>query len=94
MVVREGGHLFGQYIYCPRAGATSRSVSCVPLYPEDRGCRAPTAARVLELFAGVARHHLRSGRTTIQVFEPTLTPLQLQVLRLLRIPPSVYASTP
>jgi transposase len=77
-----------------RAGMVTKKAAELPLYPEDRGCRAPTAARVLEVFAGVARHHLRRGRTTVQVFEPTLTPLQLQVLRLLRIPPSVYASTP
>ena len=77
-----------------RAGMASRKAAELPLYPEDRACHAPTAARVLEVFAAVARHRLRNGRTTVQVFEPTLTPLQLQVLRLLRIPPGVYAGIP
>jgi len=48
----------------------------IPLYPEDRDCAAPSAERVLEIFAPVTRHHLvRNGRL-VQTFEPTLTELQ------------------
>jgi len=63
------------------------------LYPEDRGCAAPTAARVLEIFTGLARHHLtdRNG-DHIQTFQPQLTELQALVLDLLEIPHSVYTS--
>lgn len=63
------------------------------LYPEDRGCTAPTAARVLEIFTGLARHHLtdRNGHH-IQTFQPQLTELQVLVLDLLDIPHSVYTS--
>jgi hypothetical protein len=45
------------------------------LYPEDRGCAAPTAARILEIFTGVARRHL--------------TALQRHVLDLLDAPTGV-----
>ena len=61
------------------------------IYPEDRGCAAPTAARVLEIFTGLARHHLtdRNGHH-IQTFQPQLTELQALVLDLLDIPHSDY----
>ena len=65
----------------------------IPLYPELRNCPAPSAERILEIFGGVQRHHLISGREIVQVFEPELTPLQLKVLELLHVPATVYTST-
>ena len=66
----------------------------IALYPELRECAAPSAHRVLEIFTHVARHVLRDADGTIvKIYEPTLTPLQLQVLELLGIPASVYAVT-
>lgn len=63
------------------------------IYPEDRGCAAPTAARVLEIFTGLARHHLTDHNGHhIQTFQPPLTQLQALVLDLLEIPHSVYTS--
>ena len=64
----------------------------IPLYPELRARAAPTAARVLEIFSPVSRHHLISGRKVVQVFEPQLSPLQLQVLELLGVPASACLS--
>ena len=64
----------------------------IPLYPEDRFCRAPTAARVLEIFSGAARNRLMSDGQLVQVFQPTLSRLQLEVLKLLGIPRSAYLS--
>ena len=61
------------------------------LYPEDRGCAAPTTARILEIFTGVARHELTdTDGTVLRTFHPELTELQTQVLDLLDIPLSVY----
>lgn len=62
------------------------------LYPEDRGCAAPTAARLLEIFNGLARHHLRRDGDLVQTFHPELTDLQRQVLHLLDIP-AAYTPT-
>ena len=63
------------------------------LYPEDRGCTAPTTARILEIFADVARHDLTaSDATVLRTFQPDLTDLQRQVLDLLDIPVSVYSA--
>jgi transposase len=73
-----------------RNAMAARGLRELSLYPEDRGCAAPTAARVLEIFTGVARHHLiRDGRH-VQTFQPELTDLQHQVLDLLNIPHSTY----
>ena len=74
--------------------AMAAAGAVVPLYPEDRDCAAPSASRVLEIFNNVARHHLTDTTGDIvQVFEPTLTPLQQQILDLLDIPPNAYTAT-
>ncbi|MGH2675968.1 MAG: IS1634 family transposase [Actinomycetota bacterium] len=64
----------------------------IPLYPELRACPAPSAPRVLEIFNGVARHHLIDHGRVAQTFEPTLTPLQHQVVDLLGVPAGAYTS--
>jgi hypothetical protein len=69
-----------------------RGLSGIALYPELRHCSAPSAARVLEIFDDIQRHHLRSADETLQVFEPKLNPLQLLVLDLLHVPTTVYTS--
>ena len=59
--------------------------------PEDRGCAAPTTARILESFAGVARHQLTdTDGTVLRTFHPQLTDLQRHILDPLDIPTSVY----
>ena len=74
-----------------RNAMATRGLHELSLYPEDRGCAAPTAARVLEIFTGVARHHLRDPHGhLVQTFQPELTDLQRQVLDLLDIPHTAY----
>jgi transposase len=76
-----------------RSAMRQEQITELPLYPEERRCSQPTAARTLELFAGLARHHLtrRDGRH-VQTFPPQLTALQQQLLALLHIPTSAYIS--
>ena len=65
------------------------------LYPEDRGCAAPTTARILEIFTGVASHQLTDADGNVRrTFQPQPTELQRQVLDLLDIPVSVYSPGP
>jgi transposase len=64
-----------------RAGLES-----VPLYPEGRPCRRPTARRVIDLFEDVQRHNLGAPGHAPVVFTTELTPLQRRILRLLNIP--------
>lgn len=76
-----------------RTSMRDRGLKGIALYPELRNCPAPSAARVLEIFEDVQRHYLRSGDEVVQVFEPELTQLQLQVLELLHVPAGVYRSS-
>lgn len=64
----------------------------LPLYPEDRACRAPSTERILDVFSPLQRHRLRQKGRLVEVFEPNLTCLHRQVLALLRIPTSTFRS--
>lgn len=74
-----------------RAAMADRDLPELSIYPEDRGCPAPTTARILQIFNGLSRHHLSddNGRH-VQTFHPELTDLQHQVLDLLDIPTTAY----
>jgi transposase len=65
-----------------RAMARSEQAS-LPLYPEGRACRRPTARRVIDLFEEVQRHELTAADEAPVSFTTELTPLQRKVLRLL-----------
>jgi len=77
-----------------RTSMHNEQIAGIPLYPEFRNCPAPSAARVLEIFSHVDRHHLVQGEEVVQVFEPELTPLQHKVLDLLHVPTTVYTAAP
>jgi hypothetical protein len=62
----------------------------IPMYPEARDCRAPTAERVFEIFEHVQMHILMAGDKKIQTFHPDLSKLQLQLLDSLGISPAKY----
>jgi transposase len=64
--------------------ATDReAIESLPLYPEGRKCRHPTARRLIDLFEDVQRHSLEVGRRPAVVFTTQLNRLQHRVLRLL-----------
>jgi transposase len=65
----------------------------LPLYPEQRRCHRPTTEQVLRLFSHTERHTLLSEGHTVQVFEPKLTDLQRQLLRLLGVPGHGFGQT-
>jgi transposase len=62
----------------------------IPLYPEARECRTPTAERVFEIFEHLQLHILTKEGRKIRTFIPRLSELQKQVLGLLQIPQSSY----
>lgn len=77
-----------------RAAMTRHNVTKLALYHEGRSTKAPTAARVFDLYTDTARHHLTSHNgETVQIFEPELNDLQRQVLDLLGVPQTAYLST-
>src|SRR5262249_23807240 len=60
-------------------------VESLPLYPEGRACRRPTARRVIDLFEDVQRHTLTVGKKPPMGFTTELTRVQRKILRLLRM---------
>lgn len=78
-----------------RHAMVREQITHLPLYPEDRACSAPTAARVFDHLAPLQRHHLISDDGhAVQTFQPQLTPLHDQLLHLLGVPATAYTSTP
>jgi transposase len=65
-------------------------IESLPLYPEDRPCRRPTARRVIDLFDDVYRHTLSGDSQSPTVFVTELSDLQRRILKLLGVPPTEY----
>ena len=65
-------------------------IESLPLYPEDRPCRRPTARRVIDLFDDVYRHTLSDDSQAPTVFVTELSDLQRRILKLLGVPPTEY----
>jgi len=62
----------------------------LPLYPEQRTTRRPTAEQVSRLFSLTQHHVLVHEGQYLRTFEAELTPLQRQVLGLLGVPEHAY----
>ena len=73
-----------------RRAMEREGIESLPMYPEGRACRCPTARRVIDLFADVQRHEWETsgGRKTVMVTE--LTALQRRILELLGLNPETY----
>ncbi len=73
-----------------RQAMQRENLDSLPLYPEERPCRRPTARRVIDLFDDIHRHTLHSSKRTPTVFVTELTDLQRRILKLLGIPTTDY----
>jgi hypothetical protein len=62
----------------------------LPLYPEGRPCRRPTARRLIDLFEPSQRHTLEDAEGQSVTLAPELSPLHRKLLRLLGVPPPRY----
>ena len=69
-----------------RRAMDGAGTASLPLYPEGRECRRPTARRVIDVFEDMHRHELTEGKRPAVVFTTELTRLQQRVLRLLGMP--------
>lgn len=76
-----------------RAAMAKRKRDSLPLYPENRASKAPTAPRVLETFSRVMRIHLMEEGTFVGTIDPQLNELQSEILGLLKIPLTSYSLT-
>ena len=77
-----------------RLAMTAAALTHLPLYPEERQCKHPTAEQILRLFSHTQRSVLLEGHQIVQVFHPQLTDLQRQVLHLLDVPQQAYRVAP
>jgi transposase len=66
-----------------RRAMAAKEIEGLPLYPEGRACRRPTARKVIDLFEDVQRHTLVAGKEPPVEFTTELTRLQRRILRLL-----------
>jgi transposase len=74
-----------------RQAMVQKGIEKLYLYPEERECKAPTAARVFEVFGNLQRHILRSEHgDVVQKLMPVLSDVQKQVLSLMDFPVSRY----
>jgi hypothetical protein len=64
------------------------------LYPEDRACKGPTAARVIEIFEPLCAHELVANGPVLKHYDPSLSKLHRQVLDLLKVPITAYQAAP
>lgn len=66
-------------------------IESLPIYPEERLCKAPTAEVVLDTFSGLRRHRLRdeAGNAT-HTFHDALPDVAHTLLTLLGVDPSLY----
>ncbi|MCC6227398.1 MAG: IS1634 family transposase [Microthrixaceae bacterium] len=75
-----------------RNAMTAAGITDLPLYHEDRACKSPTAARVLELLDPLARTIVTHRDRLLALQQPNPSPLQQQILELLDIPTSPYGT--
>jgi transposase len=75
-----------------RLAMAREKIDMLPLYPEERECRAPSTERILELFEPLQRHRLRDRKRLVQTFDPALSDLQRQILRLLHVPTAAFTA--
>jgi transposase len=73
-----------------RQAMKTAGVNTLPLYPEGRPCRHPTAPRVFDAFENVQRHELGAAGQSRTVLVTELSPLQRQILKLLGHAPDNY----
>jgi transposase len=72
-----------------RLAMRQKGISSLPIYPENRPCKAPTIFDIVRLFRNVERYEVTAGEDTI-IFPAELTKTQKEVLKLLEVPLAAY----
>jgi transposase len=73
-----------------RQSMQSNEIDALPMYPEGRACRWPTARRVIDLFESVQRHALEHRRQPVEVLVTELNRLQRKILKLIGLSSKGY----
>jgi transposase len=75
-----------------RRAMQSAGEHSVPLYPEERPCKAPTTSRLIELLQLVQFHRLRDGHAVIQQFAPELSEIQTTMIGFAGVETEAYTA--
>ncbi|RMH58470.1 MAG: hypothetical protein D6679_04550 [Candidatus Hydrogenedentota bacterium] len=73
-----------------RQSMRRKEIEELPIYPEERSGKSPTAEQILRLFGLIERHRLMKHGALVQTFVTELTELQKTVLKLLGVSESAY----
>ena len=73
-----------------RRNMRAEEIKELPIYPEERLSARPTTEQIFRLFSHVGGYVLRNGDAVTEVFQPSLTDTQREVLRLLGVPSTAY----
>lgn len=74
-----------------RRAMKESGIDSLPLYPEERECKAPTTRRIVDLFENIQLHELQSpGKASPVRFATELSALQREILTLLGVPETDY----
>jgi len=73
-----------------RQAMQREGIEALPMYPEGRPCRRPTARRLIDLFEPIQRHELHQPGQPPTTLITELSPLHRRLLRLLGVPATNY----
>jgi len=75
-----------------RHAMKDQRVSDLPLYPEGRASTRPTTRRTLDVFENIQRHTIQRRNAAAESLVTELSPLQRQLLTLLKTSPKNYGA--
>ena len=73
-----------------RLAMQREELESLPLYPEGRACRQPTARRVIDVMHPVSRHRIITDEGVALDLHTDATPIQRQLMKLFGIPTKTY----
>lgn len=76
-----------------RGNMTKEGIAALPIYPEERECKAPTSPRIFDTFSNVDWYK-ETGAGGEAIFPVELTKTQADVLKLLGLPRQLYEGFP
>jgi hypothetical protein len=70
-----------------------RGLDSIPIYPEGRPCKSPTADKVIDLFRDVRLQYIYKGENVLQRVPDEFSKVQRLVLDLIGIKPPAFFKT-
>lgn len=76
-----------------RGEMKDRDLPSIPIYPENRPCKSPTADKLIGLFSDIRLQYICKGQTVIQVVPDEFSKIQALVLDLMGLKPTAFFKT-